>query len=77
MKPRGRDTSLMVCSIPSKHNNSGINHKHKVKLWSSLDNNTCLSVGGVRRENKRYTSVTNDEFDDEVIDNFTNEADDL
>jgi len=35
--------------------------------------------GGARRENKRYTSITNDDEDDEVISrgNFTNEADDL
>lgn len=55
--------------------------KIQIKLWSSLDNNSCNSVSGMRRENKRYTSVTNDE-DEEVIDlnsreNFTNEADDL
>lgn len=55
-------------------------HKYKVKLWSSLDNNSNHSVGAMRRENKRYTSVTNDEFEDDIMskeDNITNEADDM
>lgn len=37
-------------------------------------------MGAIRRENKRYTSVTNDEFDDDIIskeENITNEADDM
>lgn len=82
-KARGRDTSMMICSVPNGEERiQGISHPHrvKVKLWSSLDNNSCHSVGGMRRENKRYTSVTNDEFDDDVLskdDNITNEADDM
>jgi hypothetical protein len=33
----------------------------------------------MRRENKRYTSITNDEFEDELVSrgNLSNEADDL
>lgn len=46
-----------------------------------MDGNSSHSGIGGRRENKRYTSITNDEADeDEMIsrgDNLTNEADDM